>query len=332
MPDKFHSISKFNLETGEKLSKSKKDYSAVLGEELVRLAKKDDKIVAVTAAMKDGTGLSNFEREFPDRFFDVGIAEQHAISMVSGMAKEGLKPVLPIYSSFLQRGYDQLIHDMCIQNLPVTVCIDRAGIVGNDGETHQGIYDLSFLNTIPNMNIMAPKNFEELRKMLEFSINSKLPMAIRYPKGGEDDCEFEMMDEIKLGTSELIREGRDITICAIGKMVSYSKRVAEILEKEGISCEVINVRFLKPLDSKAIIKSVQKTKRIITIEDNSLSGGLGSSVNNVLINKDVEILNMGYPDVFVKHGSIEELERLYEMDVEGLVKKVREKCKEKINN
>ena len=325
MPDKFHSISKFDLETGEKISKSNSDYSSVFGDELVKIAKENKSVVAVTAAMKDGTGLSKFSEEFPDRFFDVGIAEQHAVSMVSGLAKEGLKPVFPVYSLFLQRGYDQLVHDMCIQNLPVTICIDRAGIVGNDGETHQGILDLSFLNTIPNINILAPKNFEELRLMLNYAINSNLPMAIRYPKGNDGDIKFNVMDKIKLGKAEIVKEGKDITICAIGKMVGYSKMASDILEKQGISCEVINIRFLKPLDDKIIIKSAKKTGLVVTIEDNSLVGGLGYSVNSLLKNRDVKVYNMGYPDEFIRHGSIKEIERLYGMDVEGIVSTIK-KC------
>ena len=322
-PDKFHSTSKFDLETGEKISKKSKDYSAVFGDKLVELAKTDNKIVAVTASMKDGTGLGKFATEFPDRFFDIGIAEQHAVAMVAGMAKEGLKPVLPLYSSFLQRGYDQLIHDVCMQNLPVTICIDRAGIVGNDGETHQGVFDLSFLNTIPNMNVMAPKNYEELEKMLEFSINCNLPTAIRYPRGIEDETKFDNCSDIELGKSEMIKEGKDVTICAIGKMVAYAKKVADILDKEDISCEVINSRFVKPLDNELIKKSGLKTGLVFTIEDNSYIGGLGSSVNRLLENEDVRVINLGYPDCFVKHGSVPEIENEYGLDVDGIVNSIK---------
>ena len=245
-PNKYHSTSAFDIETGEKRKNFGKDYSAVMGDKLVELARKDDRIVAVTAAMEDGTGLSKFAKEFPNRFFDVEIAEQHALGMVAGMAKHGLKPVIPIYSSFLQRGYDQLVHDIAMQELPVTVCVDRAGIVGNDGETHQGILDLSFLNTVPKMNIIAPKNFEELEKMLEFAMNFDKPLAIRYPRGGEDDFNFSKCDNIVYGKAELLRNGNKATVIAIGKMVSYAMKVAEILHKDGIELEVINARFLKP--------------------------------------------------------------------------------------
>lgn len=198
-PDKFHGISAFNPETGEKLAVSKKDYSKVFGDKLIELAKKDKKIVAVTAAMKDGTGLKDFAKTFPDRFFDVGIAEQHAVGLIAGMAKAGLKPVLPLYSSFLQRGYDQLVHDIALQNLPVTICIDRAGIVGNDGETHHGIFDMSFASAIPNLTIMAPKDFKELEEMLEFSVDYNGPVLIRYPRGGEGKNIFKTHTKIELG-------------------------------------------------------------------------------------------------------------------------------------
>ncbi|MBR3153364.1 MAG: 1-deoxy-D-xylulose-5-phosphate synthase [Clostridia bacterium] len=323
-PDKFHSTSKFNIETGEKVSSKSKDFSAVFGDKMVKLAKNDEKIVAITASMKDGTGLGKFAKEFPDRFFDIGIAEQHAVGMIGGMAKEGLKPVFPVYSSFLQRGYDQLIHDICMQSLPVTICVDRAGIVGNDGETHHGVFDLSYLNTIPNLNVMAPKNFEELEKMLEFSVNSNLPMVIRYPRGSEDNVEFEGNSPIELGKAELIRKGKNLTICGIGKMVSYCKKAADILEKDGIDCEVINARFLRPLDNDLIKKSVLKTGVVFTVEDNILSGGFGSSVNDLLENENVKVINLGYPDCFVKHGSVADIEKKYGLDVNGIVSKIKD--------
>ena len=263
-PENFHGVSSFDLKTGEKIKKSGKDYSKVFGEKLVELAEKNEKIVAVTAAMKDGTGLKSFSEKFPDRFFDVGIAEQHAIGMIAGMAKEGLKPVLAIYSSFLQRGYDQLVHDIALQKLPVVICIDRAGIVGNDGETHHGIFDLSFLSSIPNLTVMAPKDFEELKNMLEFAVNFDGPILIRYPRGGENH-KFTRKLSIKLGKAELIRQGKDITIIGIGKTVGKAVEVAELLKKQNINSEVINARFLKPLDEKFIVKSIKKTGRVATI-------------------------------------------------------------------
>lgn len=231
VPDKFHSTSKFNKETGEKISKGNKDYSKVFGDTLVKLAKNNSKIVAITASMKDGTGLTEFAKKYPKRFFDVGIAEQHAVGMAAGMAKAGLIPVVPLYSSFIQRAYDQLIHDVALQNLPVIICADRAGIVGNDGETHQGLLDMSFTNTIPNFNIMAPKDFDELEKMLEFAINLKKPVLIRYPRGGEEK-DFNKCSDIKLGKAEIIQKGNDLTIVSIGKMVSRATEVAELLKKK----------------------------------------------------------------------------------------------------
>ncbi|MCI8291253.1 MAG: 1-deoxy-D-xylulose-5-phosphate synthase [Clostridia bacterium] len=330
-PNKYHSTSAFNIETGEKKKISEKDYSATMGEKLVELAEKNKRIVAVTAAMEDGTGLSKFAKQFPDRFFDVEIAEQHALGMVAGMAKEGLKPFIPIYSSFLQRGYDQLIHDIAMQELPVTICVDRAGIVGNDGETHQGILDLSFLNTVPKMNVMAPKNFEELEKMLEFAMNFDKPLAIRYPRGGEDEFNFSQCEDIRYGKSELLKEGKNVTVVAIGKMVSYAMKIAEKLQKYDIELEVINARFLKPLDYENIEKSLEKTKFLVTIEDNITSFGLASSVRNILDKiDDVKVLNFGYPDEFIKHGSVSEIEKKYGLDVESISAKIKESIDAKI--
>lgn len=217
-PNKYHSISSFDLSTGEKKEKKKKDYSSVMGNKLVELAKKDEKVVAITASMEEGTGLSKFAKEIPDRFFNVEIAEQHAIGVAAGMAKEGVVPVVPIYSSFLQRGYDQIVHDVCIQNLPVVLCVDRAGIVGSDGETHQGLLDLSFLNSIPNMTIIAPKDFKELENLLEYAINIKKPIAIRYPRGGENEnVNFSTCDKVKTGKAEIVHKGEDVTVIAIRK-------------------------------------------------------------------------------------------------------------------
>lgn len=325
-PNKFHSISSFDLESGEKLEKKKKDYSKVMGEKLVKLAKNDKRIVAITASMEDGTGLKEFASKFPDRFFNVEIAEQHALGFAAGLAKEGMKPVIPIYSSFLQRGYDQIVHDICMQNLPVVICVDRAGIVGSDGETHQGLLDLCFLNSIPNITIMAPKNFLELEKMLEYAIKSNKPIAIRYPRGGgegensKDGLEYGSINKISRGKAEVLLEGEDITIISIGKMTEYAYKVACDLKKENINVEVINIRFLKPLDKEKVLKSAIKTKKVITIEDGYLIGGLASSINDILIKQDekIKILNMGYPDKFIKQGSVKEIEKKYKMDKDSI--------------
>ena len=326
-PNKFHSISSFDLESGEKLEKKKKDYSKVMGEKLIKLAKNDKRIVAITASMEDGTGLNEFASKFPDRFFNVEIAEQHALGFAAGLAKEGMKPVIPIYSSFLQRGYDQIVHDICMQNLPVVICVDRAGIVGSDGETHQGLLDLCFLNSIPNITIMAPKNFLELEKMLEYAIKSNKPIAIRYPRGGgeegensKDGLEYGSINKISRGKAEVLLEGEDITIISIGKMTEYAYKVACDLKKENINVEVINIRFLKPLDKEKVLKSAIKTKKVITIEDGYLIGGLASSINDILIKQDekIKILNMGYPDKFIKQGSVKEIEKKYKMDKDSI--------------
>ncbi len=321
-PNKYHSVGAFNIEDGSPKSQKKKDYSQSMGEYLTKLAKKDKKIVAITAAMEEGTGLKEFAEKYPNRFFDVEIAEQHGLTLAAGMAAAGLKPVIPIYSSFLQRGYDQLVHDICMQNLPVTICVDRAGCVGNDGETHQGLFDLSFLNTIPNMNVMAPKNYEELDLMLEFAINSGKPMAIRYPRGTESSYEFKKSKKIDLGKGELLRKGTDVTIVAIGKMVSYAMEVADKLAIDGIEAEVINARFVKPLDIKLIEKSLVKTNFLVTIEDNSIQCGLGETIKDYL-NNSYKTINIAYPDAFIKHGSIPELEKKYGLDVDSIYKKIK---------
>ena len=324
-PDKFHSTSSFNIETGEKISKGKRDYSAVFGDKLIEIAKNNDKIVAITAAMKDGTGLTKFKEEFPKRFFDVGIAEQHALCFAAGMAKEGFIPVVPIYSSFYQRGYDQVIHDICMQNLPVVMCVDRAGIVGNDGETHQGIFDLSFFNIIPNLTILAPKDFKELEEILDYAITLNSPVVIRYPRGAEE-IQFEESSKIELGKAEVLKEGEDVTILAIGKMVSRAFETGKEFD-----AEIINVRFLKPIDKETIIKSIEKTKKVLTIEDNITNGGLASTIENLIVENNLQNIKfkaLGYPDEFIKHGDVSELEKIYGLDKESVYEEIKKIIKE----
>lgn len=331
-PDKFHATSAFNKENGKSLKQKKDDYSKIFGDELVKIAKKNDKIVAITAAMRDGTGLTNFAKEFPNRFFDVAIAEQHALTMAAGMAKEGLIPVVSIYSSFYQRAYDQIIHDICTQKLHVVMCIDRAGVVGNDGETHQGMFDLAFLNIIPNITIMAPKDFIELRQMLEFAVNYNGPIAIRYPRGGEEKTKFLTHKSIEKGKAEILKEGADVSIIAIGKMVAKAQNIAEILENKGIDAEVINARFIKPLDKETIIKSIEKTENVITIEDGTIEGGLGTVIEELILEenlKNVKFKKFGYPDRFIKHGKTEEIEDIFGLTEKNIVEYV-EKCNEKV--
>ena len=331
-PDRFHATAPFDIDTGEPKSKKSADYSKVFGDKLIELANKNDKIVAITASMRDGTGLSEFAKKFPDRFFDIGIAEQHAVGLAAGMAKEGVIPVVPIYSSFYQRAYDQVIHDVAIQNLPVIMCVDRAGIVGADGETHQGTLDMAFFRLVPNLTIMAPKDFKELEEMLEFAVNLKKPVVIRYPRGGEAKEKFEKCEELKLGKAEIIKEGSDISIIAIGKTVARAKKIADMLEKEDINAEVINARFLKPLDEETIKTSIEKTKRVITIEDGTTINGLGTAVKELIIKEkleEVDIQTFAYPDEFIKHGTVEELEKIYHQDVKSIINKIDiEKIKE----
>lgn len=323
-PDKFHATGPFERDTGKAKKEKKTDYSKVFGEKLSEIAKNNESVVAVTAAMKDGTGLAKFAKEYPERFFDVGIAEQHAIGFAAGLAKEGMTPVVPIYSSFYQRAYDQVIHDVCIQKLPVVMCVDRAGIVGADGETHQGIYDLSFFKIIPNLTIMAPKDFRELEQMLEYAIKLQSPVVIRYPRGGEGKKTFEIHNEILTGKAELIQEGKDVTIIAIGKMVSRAYEVSDKLKEKGIEAEVINARFLAPIDEELFVKSISKTKNVITIEDNVITGGLGSSVKELILENKLSVdkLNIvAYPTKFIEHGEVSELEKIYGLDVDSIVDK-----------
>ncbi len=320
-PDKFHSTSKFDIESGEKLGKGKKDYSKVFGEKLVQIAKENPKVVAITAAMKDGTGLTEFAKKYPTRFFDVGIAEQHAVGLAAGMAKAGLVPVVPLYSSFIQRAYDQLVHDVAIQNLPVVICSDRSGIVGNDGETHQGLLDMAFTNTIPNFHIMAPKDFNELEKMLDFAVKLNKPVLIRYPRGGEE-ISFKECKEIECGKAEVLEEGNDIAIIAIGKMVSKAIKVSEKLKEDGINPTVINARFLKPFDEDTILRNLVGIKQVITIEDGTIIGGLGDKVENLIFENKLnsKLEKFAYPDEFVKHGNVDEIEEKYGLDVGSIVK------------
>ena len=253
-PDKFHATGPFYLKTGKSKKEKGKDYSKVFGDKLIKLAKENEKIVAITAAMKDGTGLDNFQKKFPDRFFDVGIAEQHALCLAAGMAKEKIIPVVPIYSSFYQRAYDQVIHDIALQNLPVVMCVDRAGIVGEDGETHQGQFDMAFFRLVPNLTIMAPKDFVELEEMLEFATKLNKPVVIRYPRGGEGLVKFEKNKKIELGKAEILQKGKALTIIAIGKTVGRAVEISNKLKEKEIFAEVINARFLKPLDKETIKK------------------------------------------------------------------------------
>ena len=330
-PDKFHSCSSFDVETGKSTKEKKKDYSKAFGEKLVEIAKNNKKVVAITAAMTSGTGLTEFKEKYPDRFFDVEIAEQHALTMAAGLASAGCIPVVAIYSSFLQRAYDQIIHDVCMQNLHVVICIDRAGVVGADGETHQGIFDMAFLRTIPNLTIMAPENYDELENMLEIAINKmNTPVAIRYPRGCENvlDTKENKEEQIKRlinKKAKVIKNGEDFTIIAIGKMVDTAIKVSNILEEKNIKCEVINASYLKPLDKNTIINSINKTKKVITIEDGIINGGLYTAICE-LINEEklenIKVKGFAYEDKFIKHGTVEELEKINGLDSSDIASKI----------
>ena len=323
-PDKFHATGPFNIETGKSKKEKGKDYSKVFGDKLVELAKKNEKIVAITASMKDGTGLTRFSQEFPDRFFDIGIAEQHALGLAAGMAMDGMIPIVPIYSSFYQRAYDQVIHDIALQNLPVIMCVDRAGTVGADGETHQGILDMAFFRLVPNLTILAPKDFQELEDMLAFAIELKKPVVIRYPRGGEDKESFEKHENIEEGKAEILKEGKDISILTIGKTVARGIKIAKKLQNMHIDAD--NVRFLKPLDVETLKKSIEKTKKVITIEDGTIINGLGTAIKELIIDnhmEEVDVKAYAYPDKFIQHGSVDELEKIYGLDEDSIVEDIQ---------
>ena len=325
-PDKFHATGPFDIETGKSKKEKKPDYSKIFGEKLVELANDNDKIVAITASMKDGTGLTKFKQEFPYRFFDVGIAEQHTVTLAAGMAQEGLIPVVPIYSSFYQRAYDQVIHDVAMQDLHVIMCVDRAGIVGADGETHQGTLDMAFFRLVPNLIILAPKDFQELEDMLAFAVDLKKPVMIRYPRGGEDKESFEKHEKIEEGKAEILKEGKDISILTIGKTVARGIKIAKKLQNMHIDAEVINVRFLKLLDVETLQKSIEKTKKVITIEDGTIINGLGTAIKELIVDnhmEDVEIKAYAYPDTFIQHGSVDELEEIYGLDEDSIVEDIQ---------
>ncbi|RLE19072.1 MAG: 1-deoxy-D-xylulose-5-phosphate synthase [Acidobacteria bacterium] len=311
-PDKWHGASPFEISTGRNLGKPKKtpSYTAVFGETMVRMAKDNPKITAITAAMPSGTGLEDFGKEYPDRFFDVGIAEQHAVTFASGMAISGKKPFVAIYSTFLQRAYDQVIHDTCLMNLPVVFCLDRAGVVGADGETHHGLYDLSFLRPIPNLIIMAPADENALRHMLFTASRLSMPAALRYPRGnGEGFVPDDKLEEIPIGKSRTLREGEDAVVFAVGPMAWKAVRVANRLASEGISVKVVDARFVKPLDETAILNAAKNCGILITCEENVLAGGFGSAVLELLeLNSMVApVLRIGIPDAIVHHGTPTEL-------------------------
>lgn len=329
-PESFHGVGPYDIESGEPVdTKIWNTYSDVFGKTLIKLSKQNKNIVAITAAMPSGTGLSEFAKRFPDRIFDVGIAEAHAVTFASGMAKNGFIPVFAVYSTFLQRAYDQILHDVCISNLHVVFAIDRAGVVGGDGETHQGLYDLAYLSHIPNMTVMAPKNKTEFIAMLDFAINYlDGPVAVRYPRGAASGVLKELRTDLIYGKSEIIRDGKDLIIIALGDMVETAVKAIELLEKEGLNPGLVNARFVKPLDED-LIEKLKGYKYVFTMESAIKSGGLSSAVASAMAERKIDAVfyPFAFPDVFLRHGSPGELLREYGLDAEGVYKRIMEICR-----
>ncbi len=321
-PSKFHGISPFNLENGEVCKTCCETYSNAFGKALNKIAKEDKDVVAITAAMPDGTGLREFSKNFPERFVDVGIAEEHAVTLSAGMASSGLKPVFAVYSTFLQRAYDEIIHDVCIQNLPVVFAIDRAGVVGEDGETHQGILDISYLSTMPNMTIVAPKSLKEVEILLRWALNKKTPVAIRYPKGGDKLKNLPVLKEITYGKWEVLNKGEKLAIIACGKTVEFAMEALNKLKEKNINPTIINATFIKPVDEKQIKYLAENNFNIITVEDNMKQGGLGSSILNSLNNYNNKGIMkiLAYEDKFIEQASVDIIYKENFLDSDGIVK------------
>ena len=320
-PSIFHGVGPFKVETGSIISGGGSTYSETFGRILTDLAAKDERIVAISAAMKEGTGLREFSERYPDRFYDVGIAEPHAVTFAAGLATQGLRPVVAIYSTFLQRAYDEIVHDVCLQNLPVVFAIDRAGIVGEDGPTHNGLLDLSYLRHIPNIVVMAPKDSFELKVMFELALQHDGPSAIRYPRGNVPSFPHSLYMPFHIGEAEILKDGDEIAIIALGNSVYPAVFAAERLYKDGVSAMVVNARFAKPLDCNLLISTASRIKKIITVEDNTLSGGFGSAVLEFLNDAEiphVKVRRLGLPDEFICQGHLDELRKKYGLDEEGI--------------
>ena len=333
-PDRFHGVPPFVIETGELRNDQKNPptYTEVFGETLCQLARENKRLIAITAAMQNGTGLEEFARRFPDRFYDIGIAEQHAVTFAAGLALEGMKPVVAIYSTFLQRAYDQILQDVCLQNLPVIFALDRGGIVGEDGPTHHGLFDFSYLRHIPNMIVMVPKDENEFQDMIKTATECPLPVAFRYPRGKGRGVRREVpLQSIDIGKGEVLREGQDILIIAIGSTVYPSLRAAERLADVGIQAAVINSRFLKPLDGTLLCDWAKRTGKVLTVEENVLQGGFGSAVLELFQERgifSIQVKRLGIPDTFVEHGPQTLLREKYGIDEKGIFKGVMEMFEE----
>ena len=324
-PDKFHGIGPFQVETGEPEKPKKKDsYTDVFGKVMCDEAARNDKLAAITAAMADGTGLARFRKKYPNRFFDVGIAEGHGVTFAAGLAAAGLHPVFAVYSSFLQRGFDQMIHDVCLQKLPVVFAVDRAGLVGSDGETHQGIFDLSYLSMIPNMTVLSPKNKWELADMVRFAVRLGAPAAVRYPRGSAFDGFREYRAPIEYGKSEPVYEEEDIAIISVGHMFEQAVQVRKRLKEIGYNCTLINARFVKPVDEEMLRKLTVEHRLIVTLEENIRRGGFGEFVTAYLagLETDAEVLNLALPDDYIEHGSVDLLRSEVMLDIESCVARI----------
>jgi 1-deoxy-D-xylulose-5-phosphate synthase len=322
-PDKYHGVGVFDVATGKGAPKAAaRSYTDVFGETMIELAKQDPKIVAITAAMPDGTGLNAFAERFPQRFFDVGIAEQHGMTFAAGLAADGFRPVTAIYSSFVQRAYDQVFHDICLQKLPVTIAMDRAGLVGDDGPTHHGVFDISYLRHLPGLTMMAPKDENELRHMLKTAVCSGVPMALRYPRGAGYGVEMDAeISTLEIGRGELLLDGSDLCIIAIGSTVYPALEAAEALGRKGVSAGVVNARFIKPLDAELIKAVANKTGRLVTVEENALQGGFGTAILEMLYDcglQNVKVKRLGIPDRYIEQGSQAQLRKDVGIDAEGI--------------
>ena len=325
-PARFHGAEPFDVATGlPKKIREKANYTDIFSTVMCKLGARNKKIVAITAAMPDGTGLKRFHNMFPRQFFDVGIAEQHAVTFAAGLAAGGYIPVVAIYSSFLQRAYDQILHDVCLQNLHVVFAIDRAGLVGSDGETHQGIFDLSYLSSIPGMNIMAPKNKWELADMLKYAISFSGPIAIRYPRGEAYDELEDVRNKIEYGKSEIVYDEEDTVLVAVGSMVKTACAIRDKMKEAGKSCSIINARFVKPIDEEGILAAAKKHKKLVTLEENVASGGFGEKVREFLDEKNTgcQIYNIALEDAYVEHGNVEVLKKEIGIDPDSII----ERCK-----
>lgn len=324
-PSRFHGTGPFDIPSGTAVGKKATDsYTDVFSKVLADIGKQDEKVVAITAAMADGTGLARFAKMFPQRFFDVGIAEEHAMTFAAGLAAGGMKPVFAVYSSFLQRAFDQTIHDVCLQNLPVVIAVDRAGLVGSDGETHQGVFDLSFLSSIPNLSILSPKNRWEMADMVRFAVDFQYPVALRYPRGEAYEGLKEFRAPIEYGKSELLYEESEIAVMFVGHMSFLAEQVREDLKAAGYQCSLINARFVKPLDTEMIRKISENHRILVTIEENVLTGGFGEQVEDFVMREGIplKVRTIGISDDYVEHGNVDVLRKEVGLDRESIVKKV----------